>query len=242
MAALFGNGATYDSMEGRFRQYRRDAETLKKEAEQKGIDLGGSGRSGRSNGATPRTPRSGRGAILKSTSKKGSGSNGFIKSIFGGTPTKGKKSLSTTGTSVQNAISLDEDEDEDMEDIDIIDMIKGDPDDVFYDTIARKPKIETRARATPLFNIQKETGLVDSQTNGYVAPTLSRSPSSAKSLSNTRKDSAPVDSQSNVHVASTLPSGPSHTPVPYRRPQVQDAPDDENASEYEDAYEYDDMA
>ncbi|QRD87915.1 hypothetical protein F9C07_897 [Aspergillus flavus] len=71
MALFFGQGSTYDSIEGRFRRYRKIADELRDEAHSRGItdiprNAGRNYTSGRSATSTPRTPRGPRG-ITKST-------------------------------------------------------------------------------------------------------------------------------------------------------------------------------
>jgi hypothetical protein len=233
MATLFGNGATYDSIEGRMRTHRKDAEKLRQEAEEHGTVINSGGRGRRTNWTTPKTPRSGRGAMSKSTSKKSGSGSAFVKSIFEGTPTKGKKALSGAGTSVNDAISLDDDDD--MADIDIIDMLK-DEEEVFSKPVFDKPKSETKSHPTPLSNIRKERKLSPNQRN---TPALPQSPPRG-GLFSARKETASVDSQSNGYAPSAPHVNSTHAPVPYRPPHVQDVADDANSSEYE--YEYEDMA
>lgn len=105
MAAMYGRGATYNSVEGRFRNYRKIAEELKSEAAARGVTSvpRGSGRNGGSGASTPRTPRTPRGPR-----------NGVTKSSAS-TPTgRGKQSLDAkkkSGKSILDAISLDGDGD-----------------------------------------------------------------------------------------------------------------------------------
>ncbi|KAL2215409.1 hypothetical protein M432DRAFT_593446 [Thermoascus aurantiacus ATCC 26904] len=105
MAAMYGRGAIYDSVEGRFRNYRKIAEELKSEAAARGVTSvpRGSGRNGGSGASTPRTPRTPRGPR-----------NGVTKSSAS-TPTgRGKQSLDAkkkSGKSILDAISLDGDGD-----------------------------------------------------------------------------------------------------------------------------------
>ncbi|KAL2852504.1 hypothetical protein BJY01DRAFT_244502 [Aspergillus pseudoustus] len=120
MAAMFGEGATYDSIEGQCRKYKRQAEELKVEAVQRGISLSdishvrGSG----SASGTPKTPRtSSRGGVAKPSSstkgKKGSAPG----SKATGSPTKrGSKKLA--GRNLIEAIYVEDDDDEGDEDED----------------------------------------------------------------------------------------------------------------------------
>lgn len=163
---MFGNGATYDSMEGRFRTYRKEAEKLKREAADKGVSVNGNGSAGGRSGGTPRTPRSGKGGVTKSTGKKGDSSTAkSIKAHFDGTPTKNKKTVFGPGTSPNEAISLDED---DEGEIPIKDVLKEEMEELLFETPTTKPKVEKRG-GTRLFDIAPEKK-VDSQANGYVAP------------------------------------------------------------------------
>ncbi|KAL2001446.1 hypothetical protein VTN02DRAFT_1762 [Thermoascus thermophilus] len=106
MAAMYGRGATYDAIEGRFRNYRKLAEELRSEATARGVTTvpRSSGRSG-TGGAAPRTPRTPRGPR-----------NGVTKTP-GSTPSRsGKRSVMTaskSGKSILDAIALDGDGDGD---------------------------------------------------------------------------------------------------------------------------------
>lgn len=168
MALLFGNGATYDSLESRFRTYRKEAEKLKKEASENGIKLKG-GTGGRGD-RTPRTPRSGRGGVSKSGEKKGPSSAAkSIKAHFEGTPTKSKKSVFGPGTSQNDAIALDDDDEEDN--VQVKKLLKEEVEELLYGGDSTKPKVENTGRKS-LYDISPERvqEKVDSQSNGYVAP------------------------------------------------------------------------
>lgn len=100
---MYGRGATYDAIEGRFRNYRKIAEELKSEATARGVTTvpRSSGSNG-TNGAAPRAPRTPRGPR-----------NGVTKTP-GSTPSRsGKRSLTAqkNGKSILDAISLDGDGD-----------------------------------------------------------------------------------------------------------------------------------
>ncbi|KAK2766226.1 hypothetical protein FQN54_007742 [Arachnomyces sp. PD_36] len=168
MAKLFGRGATYDAMEGRFRTYRKHAETLKREAATNGININEGTVGGRSGGGTPRTPRSGKGGVSKSGGKKGDSSTAkSLKTHFDTTPTKPGKSGPVPGTNRSEAIALDESDDDNMQ---VKKEIKKEMADLLFGSPA-KPKLKKR-QSTRLFDIASENASekVDSQSNGYVAP------------------------------------------------------------------------
>ncbi|RHZ65663.1 uncharacterized protein CDV56_107548 [Aspergillus thermomutatus] len=75
MATLFGQGATYDAIEGRFRRYRKMADEIKAEALSRGITELPRGRNSTTGNrsVTPRTPRGPRGGITKPSSSNGTG-------------------------------------------------------------------------------------------------------------------------------------------------------------------------
>ncbi|KAE8341216.1 hypothetical protein BDV24DRAFT_163643 [Aspergillus arachidicola] len=103
MALFFGQGATYDSIEGRFRRYRKIADELRDEAHSRGItdiprNAGRNYTAGRSATSTPRTPRGTRG-ITKSTPSSSRSRN------YHQTPTKRK---TKPGRSVMDAIYVDD--------------------------------------------------------------------------------------------------------------------------------------
>ncbi|KAE8318674.1 hypothetical protein BDV41DRAFT_571597 [Aspergillus transmontanensis] len=103
MALFFGQGATYDSIEGRFRRYRKIADELRDEAHSRGItDIPRNARrnytAGRSATSTPRTLRGPRG-ITKSTPSSSRSRN------YHQTPTKRK---TKPGRSVMDAIYVDD--------------------------------------------------------------------------------------------------------------------------------------
>ncbi|KJK63098.1 hypothetical protein P875_00034060 [Aspergillus parasiticus SU-1] len=103
MALFFGQGATYDSIEGRFRRYRKIADELRDEAHSRGItdiprNAGRNYTAGRSATSTPRTLRGPRG-ITKSTPSSSRSRN------YHQTPTKRK---TKPGRSVMDAIYVDD--------------------------------------------------------------------------------------------------------------------------------------
>ncbi|KAF9886626.1 hypothetical protein FE257_011266 [Aspergillus nanangensis] len=103
MAVMFGQEATYDAIEGRFRRYRKMAEDLKAEASSQGVTDLSRGRGSNSTGSTPRTPRGPRGGITKPGSSGRSRKSQASQNMT--SPSKrGKRS----GMSVMDAISLDD--------------------------------------------------------------------------------------------------------------------------------------
>ncbi|KAB8265653.1 hypothetical protein BDV32DRAFT_144174 [Aspergillus pseudonomiae] len=125
MALVFGQGATYDSIEGRFRRYRKIADELRDEAHSRGITdipryAGRNHASGGSSASTPRTPRGPRGGITKSTPSS-SRSRNYRHTQ---TPTKRK---TKPGRSVMDAIYVDDADTE--EESKIKPEIPGDPSD-----------------------------------------------------------------------------------------------------------------
>ncbi|KAE8356625.1 hypothetical protein BDV28DRAFT_144950 [Aspergillus coremiiformis] len=104
MALIFSQGATFDSIEGRFRRYRKMADELKDEAYSRGIvDIPRNvGRTPSGSAAsTPRTPRGPRGGITKRTP---SSSRNKKDPHQAQSPTKKKK----PGLSVMDAIYIDD--------------------------------------------------------------------------------------------------------------------------------------
>ncbi|KAF7586560.1 hypothetical protein BBP40_008659 [Aspergillus hancockii] len=104
MALMFGQGATYDSIEARFRRYRKIADELKDEARSKGTEIPKyAGRSPGSSASTPRTPRGPRSGITKRV--LASSGNGKKDPGQAQTPTKKK---GKRGMSLMDAISVDD--------------------------------------------------------------------------------------------------------------------------------------
>jgi hypothetical protein len=118
MAALFGQGATYDAIEGRFRRYRKMADEVKADAASRGITELPRGRNGAtgSSAGTPRTPRGPRGGITKPSSSSGTGrSRKSNVSQLLSTPTKrgrgggsSSNNGNSNGMSFMEAIFLDD--------------------------------------------------------------------------------------------------------------------------------------
>lgn len=107
MATMFGQGATYDAIEGRFRRYRKIADELRSEAHARGVDVSRAG-------AVPRTPRGPRSRVSKSTPSSSSSKRytklDFDKEDVPDSPSKGKGKPITTAaaTEMSNVISLDD--------------------------------------------------------------------------------------------------------------------------------------
>ncbi|KAF7118533.1 hypothetical protein CNMCM5793_008063 [Aspergillus hiratsukae] len=114
MATLFGQGATYDAIEGRFRRYRKMADEVKADALNRVITelpRGRNGATGSSSG-TPRTPRGPRGGITKpSSSTSGRSRKGNVSQVLS-TPTKrgpnGGNNGNGNGMSFMEAIFLND--------------------------------------------------------------------------------------------------------------------------------------
>lgn len=104
---MFGQGATYDAIEGRFRRYRKIADELRSEAHARGVDVSRAG-------AVPRTPRGPRSRVSKSTPSSSSSKRGkkldFNKEDVLDSPSKGKGKATTTAAAAEksNVICLDE--------------------------------------------------------------------------------------------------------------------------------------
>ena len=117
-ALVYGQGATYDAIESRFRRYRAMADDLRAEAQTRGVNVN-------QVGSMPRTPRGPRSRPTPSSSKgkstgktkKGAADDIVSDDVVAGgvpeTPTK-KPKLDTTspGLTALTAIALDESESE----------------------------------------------------------------------------------------------------------------------------------
>ncbi|KAL4949645.1 hypothetical protein BDW69DRAFT_188092 [Aspergillus filifer] len=111
-AAIFGQGATYDTIEYRFRTYRKMAEKLKAEAIKNGVSLDKIPR-GRQGTGTPRTPRSqNRVAKTSSAASSGRGSKSGAGTKGLSTPTKSSRRGGGGGTTLLQPILVHSDEDE----------------------------------------------------------------------------------------------------------------------------------
>ncbi|GES58706.1 hypothetical protein ATEIFO6365_0004085700 [Aspergillus terreus] len=102
MAAMFGQGATYDAIEGRFRRYRKMAEELKAEARANGHTDVPRGRNTPS--TTPRTPRGPRSGITKPTSS----GRGKRDAVARNLASPSKHGASAKGRSLMDAIFVDD--------------------------------------------------------------------------------------------------------------------------------------
>ncbi|PYH99947.1 hypothetical protein BO71DRAFT_368123 [Aspergillus ellipticus CBS 707.79] len=106
MAILFDQGATYDAIEGRFRKYRKLADELRQEANERGVIDIPKGRSSTGSAcSTPRTPRGPRNGIQKISSSSRRQTSLRTSNIS--SPTK--FGLNRTGQSVMEAICVDDD-------------------------------------------------------------------------------------------------------------------------------------
>src|SRR5215471_18056158 len=105
MAQYFGQGATYDSIQGRFREYRKVAAKMQSGGSPHTAG-GGSGRDSASNPATPRS--STRNGVTKSSAKRRTHAAGARDPV---TPSKKGKGKSKNGSSVMESILLDDDGD-----------------------------------------------------------------------------------------------------------------------------------
>lgn len=108
MAVFFGQGASYDSMQGRFREYRRTAESMK------GNTSSSVGSTPSRRNRNPTTPRSARGRVTKTTPSKSKQSiHRGLDSIVT-TPTKMENNnIIKMESSVPETILLDDDDDDD---------------------------------------------------------------------------------------------------------------------------------
>ncbi|KAF7178421.1 hypothetical protein CNMCM7691_007117 [Aspergillus felis] len=114
MATFFGQGATYDAIEGRFRRYRKMADEVKADALSRGITELPRGRNGTtsSSSVTPRTPRGPRSGITKPSSSTGRSRKSTVSQVLS-TPTKrgqgrGGSNNNGNGMSFMEAIFLDD--------------------------------------------------------------------------------------------------------------------------------------
>lgn len=111
---MFGQGSTYDAIEGRFRRFRKVAEELKAEAAAQGITSVPRGRN-----SGPRTPRTPGGGISKPPSSGRSTARGKNKGLAAvmDTPTKRAGRVQSRGQSVMNAILVGDSASEDEKNI-----------------------------------------------------------------------------------------------------------------------------
>lgn len=110
IAVYFGQDATYDAIKGQLRHYRRLAEDLCREAEANGVEIP---RGRNSAQGTPRTPRIG--IRSGNTGSTGRSSKTVTQPDVSPTTTptkKAKMGASGLGSSIQNAITLDDDDED----------------------------------------------------------------------------------------------------------------------------------
>ncbi|KAI9038366.1 uncharacterized protein KD926_010902 [Aspergillus affinis] len=112
MANFFGQSATYDAIEGRFRRYRKMADELKQEARALGITNALPGRG--SGGSTPRTPRATRGVTKKSST--GKAQKGTPSNLTSPTRRAIASRSGNGGMSTLDAICLDDTSEDDQKD------------------------------------------------------------------------------------------------------------------------------
>ncbi|KAL2821764.1 hypothetical protein BDW59DRAFT_164102 [Aspergillus cavernicola] len=115
MAALFGQGTTNYTIENQFRKWRKLAEEIKTEAEEKGINIASIPR-GHPGTGTPRTPRRTRGGITKPASASSTGRSKKSVSNSLSTPTKNGR---LAGQNLMEAIFIDDDNESNHDDSDI---------------------------------------------------------------------------------------------------------------------------
>jgi hypothetical protein len=168
IAEMFGNGATYHSIEGRFREYRSIAANMRANASPDGRKFG-----------NPATPRSGKSSAVKSASKKRPGKD---MSDFDTPSKKGKVKYERVPEEI---IVLDDDEDgafpkTKFEVPDPINSFFKDDFATVTSALGLEPSI------FDMFGVKKESRFVDSQSNGYVEPR-------AETVSPDSGDEAPRD-------------------------------------------------
>ncbi|KAL4960318.1 uncharacterized protein BDV14DRAFT_204848 [Aspergillus stella-maris] len=205
-AAIFGQGATYDTMEYRFRTYRKLAEKLKAEAIKNGVSLDKIPR-GRQATGTPRTPRS-HNKVAKISSAKGSRSGTSVKGLS--TPTKsGRKNIGGTTLLQPILVHSDEDENED-EAKDEEDQCKIKTE---MDTAGIIPSIEDSDIEGPAVTTQLREGMNTSVKEEDVFTTPARANGSGPSRSHSRiVIGPPEESDDDVCMGSNGDS-----PTPQRR-------------------------
>ncbi|PYI30657.1 hypothetical protein BP00DRAFT_426365 [Aspergillus indologenus CBS 114.80] len=125
MATAFGQGASYDSIEGRFRKWRKMADELRGELELRGINFTELRARNSSSGImSPRTPRGPRNGVTKASQSVPSSSRARKdgRTLSQKTPTRPAKSGSSTrashgGSLVQAIFVEDSTEEEDKKDL-----------------------------------------------------------------------------------------------------------------------------
>ncbi|RAH67034.1 uncharacterized protein BO66DRAFT_355544 [Aspergillus aculeatinus CBS 121060] len=109
MATAFGQGASYDSIEGRFRKWRKMADELRGELDSRGINFTELRARNSSSGIlTPRTPRGPRNGVTKASQPTPSSSRARRdgRTISQKTPTRPAKGGSSTRTPTSHGGSL----------------------------------------------------------------------------------------------------------------------------------------
>lgn len=170
IAALYGDGATYDAVEKRFRKFRKIADELRAEAKNNGVTVP-RGRTLTSGPLTPRTPRTRapRNGVTKSGGSSGRSTSKFDAKLLGA-PTK--NGSATLCQAIFEAISVDTDsestsvgrsiiklEDETASEKDVvrkedIDKIKEEPSTEEKADIKPSPSIITRHKRQPYVDNQ----------------------------------------------------------------------------------------
>lgn len=172
MAAFFGQDATHDSIEARFRRYRRMAEELRHEAKGKGVEIPrGGGRNAaigsRSGPSTPRTPRTaGSRNWASSTKHSAISTKTGVQQDVAATPTKSSK-YAKAGSSVLDAICIDDDGDTTIKLEDEEGEQRGGNLNTPSSLRIKRERGDDHAMDNDLF-VKQENERVDSRTNGYV--------------------------------------------------------------------------
>jgi len=163
MAAIYGEGATYDAIEKQFRRYRKIADDLRTGAQARGVNV---------DGPVPRTPRGPRSRVSgpvpasasasasasafkskSNTSSAAKNKKGFEDSTVPETPTKANGSLGNTMGSAADVICLDDSTSPEVETKEKVEeaeslfvkMENVDPEH----TATRSPSLPVLSRATP---------------------------------------------------------------------------------------------
>ncbi|PYH49946.1 uncharacterized protein BP01DRAFT_378556 [Aspergillus saccharolyticus JOP 1030-1] len=119
MAIAFGQGASYDSIEGRFRRWRKMADELRGEVEARGISLTEfRGRNSLSGSSTPRTPRGPRNGVSKAGQSASSSRKDGRTVSTQKTPTRpmnnGSRASAIRGESLVQAIFVEDGSEEEQ--------------------------------------------------------------------------------------------------------------------------------
>ncbi|KAL4872734.1 hypothetical protein BDV12DRAFT_193078 [Aspergillus spectabilis] len=113
MAVLFGQGATYDSIQWQLRGYKTLAGQLRAEAAEKGVDHFNPNTARGRAASTPKTPRGLRGGITKTATSSARKSKKSTSKVMG-TPTKAR-SRKFAGDFKMEAILIDNDNEDIMD-------------------------------------------------------------------------------------------------------------------------------